>query len=157
MKSEILLYGEGHIMDIDSKIVELIKIVEHQKNDVLNSEKESKRGWKTNCSLNIIGFPQPLNIQTASIDNVVKAYGMLLTVFSNTGDAAKYLDVQVPSTYDGYSLEDWVDDFKKRVAVIQLKTKKEKLNSLEDRLNGIVSPETRRQMELEIIMKEMGQ
>lgn len=157
MESEILLYGEGRIMDIDNKIVELIKIVEQQKNEVFDVEKESKRGWKTNCSLNIIGFPQPLNIQTASIENVVKAYGMLLTVFSNIGDAAKYLDVQVPNTYDGYSLEDWFDDFKKRVAVIKLKTKKEKLNSLEDRLNSIVSPEIRRQMELEIIMKEMEQ
>lgn len=143
--------------NIDDKIVELIKVVEKQKEEVVETEKDSKRGWKTNCSLSIVGFPQPLNLQTASVDNVVKAYGILIGLMDNMATAAKELGVPTPTTYEGFSLGDWVDDFKKRVAMVQLKTKKDKLNALENRLNGIVSPEVRRQMELEMIMKELGE
>ena len=143
--------------NIDDKIVELIKVVEKQKEEVAETEKNSKRGWKTNCSLSIVGFPQPLNLQTASIEQVVKAYGILLTLTNNIESAARDLSVSTQNTYEGFSVSDWVEDFKKRVAMIELKAKKDKLNTLETRLNGIVSPEIRRQMELETIMKELGQ
>lgn len=140
----------------DNKIIELINVVKKQQEEVAHAEKETKRGWKTNCSLNIIGFTQPLNLTVASVENVVKAYGMLITITSNIAEAAKTLGVPAPTVYDGYSLEDWSDDFKKRIAMIQIKEKKVKLTTLEDRLNSIVSPDARRQMELELIMKELG-
>lgn len=140
----------------DNKIVELIGVVKKQQAEVADAEKETKRGWKTNCSLNIVGFSQPLNLTVASLENILKAYGMLLTVTSNVAEAAKIIGVPAPTTYDGYPIDDWADDFKKRVAMIQIKEKKIKLNAVEERLNSIVSPEVRRQMELELIMKELG-
>jgi hypothetical protein len=56
----------------------------------------------------------------------------------------------------GYLISDWIDDFKKRIATIQLKEKKEKLKSLEVRLHAIISPEKKRQMELDAIMKDLA-
>lgn len=55
--------------------------------------------------------------------------------------------------HDGYTIDQWIDDFKKRIVIIHLAAKKDELKKLEERLSAIVSPEQRRQMELEAIMK----
>ena len=50
---------------------------------------------------------------------------------------------------------EWIEDFKKRIATIHFQKKKEKLQELEKRLNGILSTEQRREMELKAIMADL--
>jgi hypothetical protein len=71
--------------------------------------------------------------------------------------AAKDLGVESPPPFQwcGFSLADWLEDLKSRIGKIQIGAKKKKLETLEARLNAIVSPELRRKLELESIMAEL--
>ncbi len=142
--------------NIDKKIEELFAVVKAQKIEVEKAEKESKRSWNTNCSFKLYGTT-PVNLQTASEDNVFKSLTELLTFKNTAEEALEILGLKKEIKHDGYSFNEWVEDFQKRIATIQLKAKKEKLKTLEDRLTSIVSPEQKRQMELEAIMKDLGE
>jgi hypothetical protein len=65
--------------------------------------------------------------------------------------------VDSPPTFkwNGYTVKEWIGDLKMRVAQIQIKKKEDKLEQLEKRLNKIVSPEMRADMELEAIQSEL--
>lgn len=141
---------------IDKKIDELFAVVKKQKAEVEKVEKASKRSWNTNCSFKLYAS-SPLNIQTAQEDTIVKALAELISFEEKFDKANEILGLSKEFKHDGYSVEDWTEDFKKRIATIQLKAKKEKLKDLESRLNGIVSPEQRRQMELDAITNALSE
>lgn len=140
---------------IDKKIEELFSIVKAQKVEVEKAEKESKRNWNTNASFKLWGT-SPITLQTASEDLIVKALTELLTFKNTSEEALEILGLKKEIKHDGYTINEWIEDFQKRISTIHLKAKKEKLKTLEDRLTSIVSPEQKRQMELESIMKELG-
>lgn len=139
--------------DIDIKIDEMLATVNKQKKEVEQAEKESKSYWKTHCSFKLYDST-PMNIQTANEANIRKALSQLLTLKND--DASTILGIKSDQSHDGYLISDWIDDFKKRIATIQLKEKKEKLKSLEERLHAIISPEKKRQLELDAIMKDLA-
>lgn len=141
---------------IDKKIDELFAVVKAQKVEVEKAEKESKRSWNTNCSFKLYG-PTPVNLQTATEDMIFKSLTELLSFKGNAEEAIEILGLKKEIKHDGYSVGEWIEDFQKRIATIQLKMKKEKLKTLEDRLTSIVSPEQKREMELAAIMKEMSE
>ncbi len=62
-----------------------------------------------------------------------------------------------PSDYNftwlGFTVEEWKDDFQTRVNQISVQEKRKELAELESRLNAIISPELKAQMELEAIEK----
>lgn len=139
---------------IDKQIEELLIVVQTQKIEVEKAEKESKRSWKTNCSFKLLSS-SPVNIQTVSDDAIVQALSELLMFHSNAQEANKILGLNKEIKHDGYTIDEWIEDFQKRIAILQLKAKKEKLKTLETRLNSIVSPEQKREMELAAIMKDL--
>ena len=57
--------------------------------------------------------------------------------------------------WNGFSVNDWIDDIKTRINKVQIASKKVKLEHLESRLNAIISPELRAEMELEAISAEL--
>lgn len=142
--------------NIDSKINELFQVLEKQKKDVEATEKAASKKWHTNCSLQFMG-QHPYNIQTASEDVLRNAVSQLLIHKDYAKQAADVLNLPVDNTFAGYTYDHWIEDCKTKIAKIQLRAKKEKLNQLEERLNAIVSPEQRRQMELDAIVKELGE
>lgn len=142
-------------MSIDEKISSLFKVVQKKKEEVALVEKEQNQSWLTNCSFK--GFAQNhTNIQTASENTIFRLTTELL-MFRNTAvEANELLGTKQEIKIDNYSVDEWLQDFKKRIAKIQLASKKAELKNLEDRLNAIVSPEQRRVMELEEITKSLG-
>jgi len=52
-----------------------------------------------------------------------------------------------------WKTEEWKDDFQTRVNQISVQEKRKELAELESRLNAIISPELKAQMELEAIEK----
>jgi hypothetical protein len=58
-------------------------------------------------------------------------------------------------TWDNFTADEWIGDIKARIAKIQISAEKEKLENLEKRLNKIVSPEKRAELELEAIEQEL--
>lgn len=142
-------------MSIDEKISSLFKVVQKKKEEVALVEKEQNQSWLTNCSFK--GFAQNhTNIQTATENTIFRLTTELL-MFRNTAvEANELLCTKQEIKIDNYSVDEWLQDFKKRIAKIQLASKKAELKNLEDRLNSIVSPEQRRAMELEEITKSLG-
>jgi hypothetical protein len=65
--------------------------------------------------------------------------------------AAKELGVVYNFTWLGFSVDEWKEDFQTRVNQISVQEKRKELAELESRLNAIISPELKAQMELEAI------
>lgn len=144
----------------DSKTLDLIKEVQKQKAEIAKAEKPN---WKTNCS-----FPVPSSIfeedtartislhVEANIKKLLDIAAFLKNKKFSYEDIAHDLEVDAPSfTWAGYPLEDWLSDIKSRIAKIQIATKRKKLEVFENRLNSIISPELRAEMELEAIASEL--
>lgn len=143
---------------IDQKINELFEVVKKQKAEVEAAEKESKQSWRTNCSISLpFGRDEnPINLQTATQDKVKNIVIGLLKHKEYSAEAEQVLGLEQSTQYNGFSYDDWIADCKKRISVLNIRTKKDKLAVLEKRLNDIVSPEQKRQMELDSIMKDLG-
>ena len=57
----------------------------------------------------------------------------------------------------GFTFDQWKADIKTRIDKIQISKKKKELEELEVRLDKLISPELKQQMELEEITKLLGQ
>lgn len=72
-------------------------------------------------------------------------------------ETAAAMSVEAPAfTWCGFSAADWLADIKTRIDKVQIASKKKKLEELEKRLNAVISPELRAQMELDAIAAELG-
>lgn len=143
----------------DTKTLELIQEVKKRKQEI--AAVMGSAAFKTNCSFTY----QEGNMSNAinlHVTTDVRALVMIVA-FLRERQAAYYsagndLGVEdLPEfTWNGYSFVDWFDDIRLRLNKIQIQAKKKKLEALESRLEKIVSPELRAEMELESIMGELG-
>lgn len=140
---------------IDGKIYELFNVLEAKKTDIKKTEKLINKSWITTGS---IAFPNknPINIQTASEDMIKQIVAELLMHKHFTNLAEETLNLEKSTTFGQYSYSSWITDCEKRLAKLSLTEKNKSLADLEKRLNSIVSPDQRRQMELEAITKELS-
>lgn len=140
--------------DIDSKIIELFDVLSKQKKDLEATKKEIDRRWETNCSLQF-GKDTPINLQTADEETLKSALARLLCQRDYDTKASALLGITEKPTINGFNFDSWLNDARKRLAMIQVTSKKRKLEELEARLNAIVSPEQKRQLELDALTKEL--
>lgn len=137
--------------NIDQKIDELFGVIKKQREEVEKTEKKSKKSWITTCSFKMPGF-ETVNLTVAQTEAVKQVVANLLLYKEYQQKACDELGLEMNNEYLGFKYEDWLEDCKKRIAMIELKSKKDKLELLEKRLNGIVSPEQKRQKELDAII-----
>lgn len=143
-------------MNIDDKITELFGILHTRKLDLERTKKEIDRKWRTNCSIVLIPNTQPINIQTADEKSVLQIVSFLIQSQEYMTKAASLLEISIDDKIENYEIQEWIEDCKKRIAMLQLNIKKQKIKELETRLDAIVSPEQRRQLELDAITKELN-
>lgn len=141
--------------DIDSKIKEMLLTVEAKKKELLKLEASCKQSWVTNCAFKS-SFSSTINLAVSSEDQIVKAASELVLIRGAHEEACEALGIAHEFKHEGYSFDEWITDFKKRIASIQIIAKKDTLKQLETRLNSIVSPEQRRAMELEVISNTLN-
>lgn len=141
--------------NIDSKINELFETIKHKKAELVQLEKESRAAWATNCSISL-GEHTPINIQTAKDSVVLTIVRELLIHRQYTQEASKLLGLSFDDKYQNFSYDDWVADCKKRLSVLSIKDKRTQLDDFEKRLDKIVSPERRRELELQSITSSLG-
>ena len=142
---------------VDTKIDAMLASIKKQRSEVEALEKILKRSWETNGSFNYGSNTVPTNIQTASAATLQSILADLINKQNAMGQAAKILGIDSsPNLISGFTYEQWEADFKKRVAKIQIDEKKKKLDAAEARLNVLVSPEKRREMELAELEAELG-
>ena len=60
-------------------------------------------------------------------------------------------------TWLGFTVDEWKDDFQTRVNQISIQEKRKELSEIESRLNSLISPELRAQMELEAITELLNE
>jgi uncharacterized membrane protein YjdF len=101
-----------------------------------------------------------INLNTVSkVDELIKIASFLISKKEAYESAAKLMQVEnVPEfKWMGFVVEDWIHDIKNKIDRIQLSVKETRLNTLEQRLELVISPELKRQRELESIAAELNQ
>lgn len=138
--------------NVDKKTLELIKQVNKQKSEIAKLDRPN---WLTNCSVEINSKHTNIHVE-ASIPKLVEIAGFLLVQEESFQKASDFLELE-PSKYlwNGYAVSEWLTDIKSRIAKIRIGEKRKKLELLESRLNAIISPELRAQLELEAITNEL--
>ena len=142
----------------DKKTLELIAQVKQQKAEIAKAEKPS---YKTNCSFSYVEgkMNDAINIHVeANVKNLICIAAFLQEREKSYAEAAKALGVEAPPEFNwnGFTVKDWTDDLKMRITKVQIGAKRKKLEALEERLNKIISPELRAELELEAIASELS-
>lgn len=139
----------------DKQIQKLFDIVQKQKAEIKSAERPS---WKTNCSF---GYDENsssrINLQTV---NDVKVLVGILAFLRMKADyyeqAAKDMEIDSKFKWMGFSVSSWEEDLKTRSNKIQIGAKKAKLEIVEKKLDSMISPEMKDQMELDAIEEFLG-
>lgn len=137
----------------DKKTLALIDAIKKQKQEIAKAEKPN---WKTNCVFSFSGFrdgPPSVNLHVENnIATLVRIASVVIDAEASYKNAAKAIGVEAPEfLWCGSPAADWLEDVTTRVNRVQIGDKKAKLEMLEARLNKIISPALRAEMELEDI------
>lgn len=139
-------------MKNDDKIQALISTVE-EKIKVLGKKK--RQLWRTNAVFRF-DVHDYFNINTVvNIQELVRAAAFLLTQTAQRDAAVVLLGRPILEKFhwNGYSMDDWVEDFKTRIATIEYDKKKKQLRDLRKQLDGLFTSEGKTGLELEAIVK----
>lgn len=137
----------------DELVKELFDSVQAKK---LVIEKAERPCWETsgNFGYSANSGHDRVNIQTVTdVRKLVEMYAFLIDREEKSESAAKDLGVEYKFTWLGFSVDEWKNDFQTRVNQISIQEKRKELSEIESRLNAIISPELKAQMELEAISK----
>lgn len=141
----------------DQRTLALIQEVQRRKAEIARIERPQ---WKTNCSFVFpeSGSNQAINLHVESdLRKLISLAGFIMRQHEAYRDAAQELGVEVPPfLIQGYSEEHWLSDLKMRIAKLQIATKRNALEALETRLNSLISPQLRSELELQAIEAELG-
>jgi hypothetical protein len=78
-----------------------------------------------------------------------------LAKYSEYETAAAMLSYDGEFKWQGFTLEQWRADIQTRMNKIQITAKRKELEDMEKQLNNLISPERRREMELEALTKKL--
>lgn len=141
----------------DKITLDLINQVKLQKKDIERAERSS---FATNMLFSYTENPQAgvnLNVES-SVRNLICIAAFLKERQRAYAETAAEMGVIDPPafTWMGFGVKEWTEDVRTRIGRIQIQAKKRKLEGLEERLNRIISPELRAEMELDAIQAELG-
>lgn len=137
----------------DEKIRELFDLVQSKK---LEIEKAEKPCWSTSCKFGYSANSAHDRIDICTVldlRKLVDMYAFLLDREEKSNKSAQELGVDYKFTWFGFSIDEWKSDLQTRVNQIQIQEKRKELSEIEARLNAIISPEMKAEMELESISR----
>ena len=139
----------------DKQVQDLFAIVQAKKAEI---EKAEKPTWETNCSFRYDpNSSASINLHTVSdVNTLVSILGFLLSKDTETKTTRTLLNLPNEEfKWQGFTIDQWQADLQTRINKIQITTKRKELDEMEARLNKLVSPELRRQLELEELTKAL--
>jgi hypothetical protein len=142
-------------MDIDTTIRALFDKLNARKSKVDELKVQIAKSWKTNGSFLQFGATTPTNIQTAGVDTIEDLAVQLCMIEHGKKAAEQRLGRPIEQKVRGSSIDDWFNDFQKRLATINIREEEKQIELLEQRLNQVLSPEERRRIEVELLLKEI--
>lgn len=121
-------------------------------------QKLGRPAWLTTCT---IGFSEAVNdrINIQTVTDPVKLtdyYTRLLSKEALWKTATEQLGLDVPAVHQASSIADWKKDFQTRAAQLGIEKRKRDLETLEKRIDGLVTVEQRRELEIAAIQAELG-
>lgn len=126
----------------DKRIMELRKLIEEKKKKIGKKERFSPL---TKCQIEIDGTRH--NIHTfdrkQSIALLVKLNALLTS--------AKELGFENEYEISGYSVQDWMEDLKEKIRIMDKEIEEKKLDVLEKQLNNLLSEGKKVELELDAI------
>jgi hypothetical protein len=132
----------------DEKIKKLFAVVQAKKAEI---EKLKNPTWVTNCNFEMHNGRE-INLHTVpTVEKLVEILATLLSTGKVYEEAAGELGVETEFKWGGYTIEEWKTDLITRKDKIQVADKKKKLAELERKLDALVSPEMKRELELQAI------
>ena len=142
----------------DSIVQELFEEVKNRKAELAQLDRPN---WRTNMSFSYENdiTKNPINLQ---VKYDARELIMMLAHVKVHHDAYNELKDKFESAipefkWCGFTLQDWESDITTKINKIQIAEKRKKLESLEGRLDQLISPEMKRKLELEAIKKELDQ
>ena len=142
-------------MDIDATIRELFKKLEERKVKVAEVRKVTQKGWVTNGTWKVPFTATVINIQTLPEDQLYLVAGEIVKSAESIRIGASILNGEYSKKVQGYQIEEWEADLRKRKAMIEIRSEEAKLAELEARLNSVLSPDDRRRIEVELLTKAL--
>jgi len=144
----------------DKRVKDLWDVVLKKKAEIQEAEKPN---WKTNCTFSYTkdtSSPhQRLNIQTITdLDEFVDALAFLGLRQESCRVAAESLGIAgYTFKWQGFTVEAWKSDFSTRINKIKINEKKKELAAFETRLEALLSPELKAELELNEIVRLLGE
>jgi hypothetical protein len=136
----------------DIQVTALLDIVNKKKAEI--AALEVKPNWVTNCVFKYnINNNDLINVQTANQKQLIDILIFLLRYEHFHKEACNRLGVTDECTWLGYSVSQWETDLKTRLSRLIISTKKIELDTLEKRLNNLMSADLKTQLELDEITK----
>jgi hypothetical protein len=142
------------INDADQAVLDLLKKVAAKREEIKKAK--TRPSWKTNCTfMKDPSTPQSVtNIQTVrDIRKLIEIQAFLMNQETTMNQAASELGVEFDGNWQGFSMDDWKEDLKTRAEQLQIDKNEKELEELDARVNKLVSPEQRREMELKTLME----
>lgn len=137
----------------DKIIKSLLTKIEEKKSEL---QKTNIKNMKTNCVFyHPFDKKDRINIHTVDEITLIDCVAALINYKNTWEQATKLISSDKKFQWGSYSFEDWIHDFQLRLNIINEKSKKEQLNQLQKRLDAIVSPDLKAQLEIEAISKEL--
>lgn len=141
--------------ETDKMVQELFKVVQDKKAAIAKAEKPN---WQTNCAFRYSkDSSASTNIQACGeVEELVHILALLCEKKRGFEEAQTILGTTGDFKWFGFSFADWASDIKTRIDKIQINIKKKELELLEGRLDKLISPELKAQLELAEIKKLLG-
>lgn len=139
----------------DAMILELFNKVQEKK---LLIEKAEKPNWQTsgNFRYSQDSAHNSINIQILTdVRKLVEIYAFILSRSNDHNQANEDLGTEVKFTWLSFSADEWKSDITTRINQLSIQNKRKELAEYEARLNTLISPEMKRQFELEAIKKAL--
>lgn len=130
----------------DKVILNLKKQIEEKKKSLGKAEKFSPI---TNCGLNVNGVKT--NIHTMSKENLLSNIAFLKS--AETG--LKQVLPEEKLIIDGFEVNDWITDLKSKFNNLNISLEKERLKQLELKLHNLLSIDTKVELEVSDLAKQI--
>jgi len=146
--------------ETDQKTVELMNEIKRRKTELT---KLSKSNWRTNCTFTYGPYGTKADVYNLQVLSDVKDLIMIAAflrekerTYKETASALKVESVP-EFAWNGFYVSEWLEDITARINKIQIVDKRKKLELLEQRAQSVISPELKREMEIQAIMADLEQ
>lgn len=135
--------------ELDAKIKSFFDKVQTAKDVVENAKKRINKDWITKGVFEING--RSFNLKFATREEVILRLSEIITLRENFSKATELLNTKEKFKLGVNTFDDILEDFKKRLATLEIKDKEKELELLTEKLNLIAPEDVKR----ERILKEI--